>query len=105
MKKKRRSRKKKNTSFWGKGTWLLYNINQKELDDQVYYYRMYAVTSKGKMSYLTSIKKSRTASPPQPPNNIKANANTSRGVFLTWTPPSNDWDYVYIIERKKMVAS
>ena len=39
MQKKRRSRKKKKTSFWGKGTWLLYNISQKELDEQVYYYR------------------------------------------------------------------
>lgn len=38
MEKKRRSRKKKKTSFWGKGTWLLYKITQQELDDQVYYY-------------------------------------------------------------------
>ncbi len=70
-------------------------------DSTVYYYRLTALTERGAASNPSRVRESMTASPPEPPAKVAAEASASRAVRLNWEPSASEGVTRYIVERIK----
>lgn len=74
-------------------------------DSRVYYYRVVAVGRNGLKSKPSDVVESMTAPPPDPPDNVTASANRSRGVAVSWSPSKSAGVAHYKVERSEAAAN
>lgn len=68
-------------------------------DATTYYYRLIAVDRNGAASDPSAVVESMTAPPPDPPQNVTAQATGSREVTISWTAPRSPGVASYRVER------
>lgn len=73
--------------------------NEPLRDSATYYYRLVAIGRDGQESGPSDAQESMTAPPPNPPDDIRADAPAGRAVHLEWTAPDCEGIAKYLVER------